>query len=78
MFDFGSKVSCQNKNKCQLTFMFSSEMFPHAPITPNFPFGSSREIAGDYVKNQMMGPPIFSLLQPEMPTDGVETTRCHA
>ena len=22
----------------------------HAPITPNFPFGSSREIVGDYVK----------------------------
>ena len=39
--------------------MFSSEMFPHAPITPNFPFGSSREIAGDYVKNQMMAHQFF-------------------
>ena len=24
------------------------------PITPNFPFGSSCEIVGDYVKKQMM------------------------
>ena len=26
----------------------------YAPITPNFPFGSSREIAGDNVKKYMM------------------------
>ena len=40
---------------------------PHAPTTPNLAFGSSREIAVDYIKK--------SLLQPEMPTDCVGTAR---
>ena len=31
----------------------------HAPSTPNFPFGSSREIAGNYVKNKMMAHNFF-------------------
>ena len=42
----------------------------HALITPNFPSSSSREIAGLCWEIDA-GPPLFALLQPEMPTDGV-------
>ena len=31
-----------------------SKLFIHAPITPNFPSGSSHEIVGDYVEIQML------------------------
>ena len=44
---------------------------PHALITPNFLSGSRREIVGDNVQNLDVGLPLFTLLQPEMPTDGV-------
>ena len=48
----------------------------HALITPNFPSGSSCEIVGDYVEKINVGPPLFTLLQPKMPTDGVRTDWC--
>jgi hypothetical protein len=46
-------------------------MMSHASITPNFPSGLNHEIVGDYVQEIDVGPPLFTLLQPEMPTNGV-------
>ena len=37
---------------------------------------SSHEIAQDYVHKIDVGPPLFTLLQPEMPMDGVKTRWC--
>ena len=47
----------------------------HTPITPYFSFGSTHEIVGDHVEKQMLAYLFFTLLQPQMPTDGVRTGR---
>jgi hypothetical protein len=42
-----------------------------ASITPTFPSGSNHETVGDYVQKLDVGSPLFTLLQPDMPMDGV-------
>jgi hypothetical protein len=45
----------------------------HAPITPHFPSGSSREIYGDYSSKLDVELPLFTLLQREMHMDGTKS-----
>ena len=47
-----------------------------APVTPNFPYGSSREIDGNYIQKINIGPPLFTLLQPKMLMDDVRIGWC--
>jgi hypothetical protein len=49
--------------------------YTHTPITPNFSFGSSCEIVGIMFIIDV-GPPLFTMLQPKMPTDGVKIGWC--
>ena len=65
---------------------------PHATSTPNFPPGSSHELLGIILRNECgemwrnecwglcgeigVGPPFFTLLQPEMLIDGARSGRC--
>jgi hypothetical protein len=47
-----------------------------APITPNFPSGSTRDIVGDYVQKEMLARHLSHYYSREMSTDGVRTGRC--
>ena len=48
----------------------------HAPITPNFPSGSGREIVGDYVEKWMLAHHFSHYHKRRFPKDGVRTGRC--
>ena len=48
----------------------------HALVTPTFPSGTNHEIVADYVENLMMVHYFFTLLQPDMPMDGVRSGQC--
>ena len=48
----------------------------HAPITPNFPSSSSRGNCWKLCWEVDVGSPLFTLLRPEMPTDGARNDRC--
>jgi hypothetical protein len=52
----------------------TSRVVPRSHQT--FYLGSNYEIAGDYVSKIDVGPPLFTLLEPEMSTDDVKTGRC--
>ena len=54
--------------------MLKSEILsiPHAMFTPTFLYGSSRETVVDCVEKLMMVHQIFTLLQPDMRTNGLE------
>ena len=52
-----------------------TRIYTHAPITPNFRLAPTVKLLG-FCSIIDDGPPLFTILQAEMPMDGVRIGRC--